>query len=76
VWCTGLTGLAGEGSTKPVSESWFTLTVIMRWSGSDWKIIDFSRVTGPAPVPGDQQAATAEEITGAVQQFGGFRYAR
>ncbi|WP_033821783.1 hypothetical protein [Kitasatospora sp. MBT63] len=76
VWCTGLVGLAGANSIKPVTENWYTLTVTMRWSGSDWKLTDFSRAAGPAPVPGDQQAATAEDITNAVQQFGGFRYAR
>ncbi|WP_049654298.1 hypothetical protein [Kitasatospora sp. MY 5-36] len=76
VWCTGLFGLAGERSTKPVSEEWFTLTLSLRWTGSDWKLSDYSRVSGPAPIPPDQQAATAEEITGAVEQFGGFHYAR
>ncbi|MEV0530495.1 hypothetical protein [Kitasatospora sp. NPDC050463] len=76
VWCTGLFGLAGERSVRPVSEEWFTLTLSLRWTGTDWKLTDFSRVAGPAPVPPDQQAATAEEITGAVEQFGGFRYAR
>ncbi|MFI2694826.1 hypothetical protein ACH5AR_28780 [Kitasatospora sp. NPDC018619] len=76
VWCTGLFGLAGERSTKPVSEEWFTLTLSLRWTGTDWKLSDYSRVAGPAPIPPDQQAATAEEITGAVSQFGGFHYAR
>lgn len=76
VWCTGLYGLAGDSSTKPVSQGWYTLTVTMRWTGSDWKLTDFTRQNGPAPVPGDQQAATAAEITDAVKQFGGFRYAR
>ncbi|MFG2845523.1 hypothetical protein ACGF12_20445 [Kitasatospora sp. NPDC048296] len=76
VWCNGLFGLAGQQSTKPVSEEWFTLSLSLRWTGTDWKLTDFSRVAGPAPVPPDQQAATAEEITGAVEQFGGFRYAR
>ncbi|WP_395294853.1 hypothetical protein ACF9IK_15875 [Kitasatospora hibisci] len=76
VWCTGLFGLAGERSIRPVSEEWFTLTLTLRWTGDDWKLTDFSRVSGPAPVPPDQQAATSEEITGAVEQFGGFRYAR
>ncbi|MFC8451868.1 hypothetical protein [Kitasatospora sp. NPDC057223] len=76
VWCTGLTGIAGERSTQPVTENWFTLTLSLRWTGGDWKLTDFARAQGPAPVPADQQAATAEEITGAVQQFGGFRYAR
>lgn len=76
VWCTGLTGMAGEHSTQPVAASWYTLTVTMRWTGSDWKLTDFTQQAGPAPVPGDQQAATADEITRAVQDFGGFRYAR
>ncbi|MFJ8628333.1 hypothetical protein ACIRD3_36595 [Kitasatospora sp. NPDC093550] len=76
VWCTGLFGLAGERSVKPVSQEWFTLSLSLRWTGTDWKLTDFSRASGPAPVPPDQQAATAEEITGAVEQFGGFRYAR
>ncbi|MFF3069720.1 hypothetical protein [Kitasatospora sp. NPDC057936] len=76
VWCTGLYGLAGERSVKPVSDEWFTLSLSLRWTGTDWKLTDVSRTSGPAPVPPDQQAATAEEITGAVEQFGGFRYAR
>ncbi|MEV7188989.1 hypothetical protein [Kitasatospora sp. NPDC093102] len=76
VWCTGLFGLAGEHSTKPVSEEWFTLSLSLRWTGTDWKLSDYSRAAGPAPIPPDQQAATAEEITGAVEQFGGFHYAR
>ncbi|MDH6579578.1 hypothetical protein [Kitasatospora sp. MAP5-34] len=76
VWCTGLVGLAGDHSTQPVAENWYTLTVTLRWTGSDWKLTDFAQQSGPAPVPGDQQAATADEITRAVQDFGGFRYAR
>ncbi|MFF4340258.1 hypothetical protein ACFY00_10005 [Kitasatospora sp. NPDC001540] len=76
VWCTGLYGLTGEGSVVPVTQDWYTLTVTMRWTGSDWKLTDYSRAAGPAPLPGDQQAATAKEIADAVQQFGGFRYAR
>ncbi|MER6298648.1 hypothetical protein ABT247_03630 [Kitasatospora sp. NPDC001539] len=76
VWCTGLTGLAGQSSVQPVTANWFTLTLSLHWTGSDWKLADFASRQGPAPMPGDQQAATADEITGAVQQFGGFRYAR
>ncbi|MEU1289897.1 hypothetical protein [Kitasatospora sp. NPDC005856] len=76
VWCTGLTGLAGERSVQPVTTNWFTLTLSLHWTGSDWKLTDFTSRQGPAPVPADQQAATADEITGAVQQFGGFRFAR
>ncbi|MFE7634775.1 hypothetical protein ACFU7Z_12200 [Kitasatospora sp. NPDC057518] len=76
VWCTGLTGLAGEHSVQPVTTNWFTLTLSLHWTGSDWKLTDFTRKSGPAPLPGDQQAATADEIAGSAEQFGGFRYAR
>ncbi|MDH6133849.1 hypothetical protein P3T37_003248 [Kitasatospora sp. MAA4] len=76
VWCVGLSGLAGTSSSMPVSDYWYTVSLTLHWTGNDWKLTDFSRQAGPAPVPADQQAATAGEITGAVQQFGGFRYAR
>ncbi|RKT16481.1 hypothetical protein BX285_0816 [Streptomyces sp. 1114.5] len=76
VWCTGLTGLAGEHSVQPVTANWFTLTLSLHWTGSDWKLTDFTRKSGPAPMPSDQQAATADEIVGTAEQFGGFRYAR
>ncbi|MFF3115699.1 hypothetical protein ACFVSN_41760 [Kitasatospora sp. NPDC057904] len=76
VWCSGLAGLAGEHSVQPVTANWFTMTLSLRWTAGDWKLSDYARKAGPAPMPADQQAATAEEISGAVEQFGGFRYAR
>ncbi|MFD8085482.1 hypothetical protein ACFV4F_27705 [Kitasatospora sp. NPDC059722] len=76
VWCTVLNGVAGEHSVQPVTANWFTMTLSLRWTAGDWKLSDYASRPGPAPMPGDQQAATADEITGAVQQFGGFRYAR
>ncbi|MFG3507751.1 hypothetical protein ACGF5F_19890 [Streptomyces sp. NPDC047821] len=76
VWCTGLVGLAGEGSTKPVTETWFTLTQKLKWTGNDWKIESSSQKEGPTPVNGDNRASTADEIAGAVAGYGGFTYAR
>ncbi|MGA5703217.1 hypothetical protein [Peterkaempfera bronchialis] len=76
VWSSGLIGLAGQGSTQPVAENWFTLTLSLRWVGNDWKVVDFHQQPGPAPVNGDQQAANADEIKSAAEQYGGFRYAR
>jgi hypothetical protein len=80
VWCTALSGLAGQGSTKPVTSSWFTITEKLVWTATggsgDWKIASSSQKEGPAPVNGDQQVATADQIAGAVQQYGGFTYAR
>ncbi|MFF4651872.1 hypothetical protein [Streptomyces sp. NPDC001380] len=76
VWSNGLIGLAGQGSTQPVAENWFTLTLTLRWAGGDWKVADFRQQAGPAPVNGDQRAASADEIRSAAEQYGGFRYAR
>jgi hypothetical protein len=76
VWSNGLIGLAGQGSTQPVAENWFTLTLSLRWVGNDWKLTDYRQQAGPAPVTGDQQAADADQIRSAVEQYGGFRYAR
>ncbi|MFD8551141.1 hypothetical protein ACFV08_06000 [Streptomyces fradiae] len=76
VWCAGLFGLAGEGSTKPVTNGWFTITMELEWVDGDWKLVNQSQVEGPAPVGGDTRASSAEEITEAVTGFGGFTYAR
>ncbi|MFF2698266.1 hypothetical protein ACFVUQ_07885 [Streptomyces cyaneofuscatus] len=76
VWCTGLIGLAGEGSTKPVADGWFTITMELAWINGDWKAVTHSQKDGPAPVGGDTRASSAEEIADAVNGFGGFTYAR
>jgi hypothetical protein len=75
VWTTGLIGLAGTGSSSPVTEFWQTSTVHLEWSG-DWKVTDVSAKDGPTPISGSQTASSAQDIVGAVTQFGGFRYAR
>ncbi|MEV2256931.1 hypothetical protein AB0I94_41405 [Streptomyces sp. NPDC050147] len=76
VWCSGLLGLAGEKSTKPVTNSWFTITMKLGWTGDGWKAITHSQKDGPAPVPGDDRASGSDEITKAVEGYGGFTYAR
>ncbi|MEV6681795.1 hypothetical protein AB0N09_33725 [Streptomyces erythrochromogenes] len=76
VWYSALFGLAGEGSKNPVSESWYTNTIELKWLNGDWRVSDFTQKDGPAPVGRDQSAASAEEMTAAVSQFGGFTYAR
>lgn len=76
VWCTGLYGTAGTASTNPVTSDWFTLTLQLRWTGNDWKADSFSQKDGPAPVPGDNKASTADDMAKAVQEYGGFTYAR
>ncbi|WP_228901958.1 hypothetical protein [Streptomyces sp. DH1] len=76
VWCTGVFGTAGEKTTRPVTSDWFTLTLQLRWVGDDWKVESFSQKDGPAPVPGDNKASNADEMSKAVQKYGGFTYAR
>ena len=76
VWYVGLSGIAGESSTSPVTSSWNTWTYDMRWSGDDWKIVSYSEKDGPNPVPGDDKASTSDEISKAIDEYGGFTYAR
>ncbi|WP_329118058.1 hypothetical protein [Streptomyces sp. NBC_01353] len=76
VWCVGLFGLTGESSTKPVTNGWFTVSLGLKWSGSDWKVVSTTQKTGPTPVNGDNPVSGSEEIADAVKQFGGFTYAR
>ncbi|MGV9695021.1 hypothetical protein ACWDTR_04615 [Streptomyces sp. NPDC003470] len=76
VWCSGLLGLAGQNSTAPVTSSWFTITIKLEWTDGDWKIAAHSQKDGPAPIPGDDKASSADEMAKAVQEYGGFTYAR
>ncbi|MFV8188869.1 hypothetical protein [Streptomyces sp. AF1B] len=76
VWCSGLLGVAGENSTNPVTNSWFTTTMQLEWTGGDWKIVTQTQKEGPAPVPGDEKASGADDMAKAVEEYGGFTYAR
>ncbi|MFI8874140.1 hypothetical protein [Streptomyces sp. NPDC055243] len=76
VWCSGLFGLTGENSTNPVTGSWFTVTMKLKWSDDDWKVLDSSQKSGPTPVNGDNPISGADEIGEAVKEYGGFTYAR
>ncbi|WP_432013966.1 hypothetical protein [Streptomyces cucumeris] len=76
VWCTGVFGTAGEGSKTPVTNDWFTMTLKLRWVGGDWRAESFSQKDGPAPINSDRAASSADEIAKAVEQYGGFTYAR
>lgn len=76
VWYLGLLGMAGEKTTDPVTSSYRTWTFDLRWTDGDWKIVKDTQKDGPVPVPGDQRAATSEEISKAIEEYGGFTYAR
>ncbi|MBO1338041.1 hypothetical protein [Streptomyces sp. VRA16 Mangrove soil] len=76
VWCTGAFGTAGQSSTNPVTNDWFTLTLKLRWVDGDWKVESFSQKDGPTPVNGDNKVSSTDEISKAVEEYGGFTYAR
>ncbi|MFF8972538.1 hypothetical protein [Streptomyces sp. NPDC014995] len=76
VWYLGLIGMSGENSTDPVTSSWQTWTFDLRWADGDWKIVSDTQTDGPAPVPGDDKVASSDEISKAIQEYGGFTYAR
>ncbi|MFJ3228876.1 hypothetical protein ACIPJS_36740 [Streptomyces sp. NPDC086783] len=76
VWCTGVFGTAGDDSTNPVTSDWFTMTLQLRWADGDWKIDSFSQKAGPAPVNGDNKVSPSDEMSKAVEEYGGFTYAR
>ncbi|MFF1844274.1 hypothetical protein ACFVW9_21395 [Streptomyces sp. NPDC058217] len=76
VWYTGLIGMSGPGSTDPVSTTWKTWTVELRWTADGWRATSDSQKDGPAPVPGDVAASSSDEISKAVEEYGGFTYAR
>ncbi|CAL9537897.1 hypothetical protein [Streptomyces sp. enrichment culture] len=76
VWYTSLFGLSGGSSTNPVTESWYTTTYQLTWTNDDWKVTDFQQKDGPVPVGRDQRASTADDMTKAVEEYGGFTYAR
>jgi hypothetical protein len=76
VWTTGIIGLAGATSTRPVAEAWSTTTVTLRWTGSDWKWVSFTQQDGPTPISGLQPPSSAREVADAVATFGELHYAR
>ncbi|WP_037573989.1 hypothetical protein [Phaeacidiphilus oryzae] len=76
IWANSLGGLAGQGSTNPVTEYWFTDVLQLHWVNGDWKMSGYSQKDGPVPVTGSQTVSNPDSIAGAVNQFGGFRYAR
>ncbi|MEU0696109.1 hypothetical protein ABZ349_19240 [Streptomyces niveus] len=76
VWCTGVFGTAGVSSTNPVTNDWFTMTLKLQWLSDDWKVESFAQKDGPAPVNADRTASNADEIAKAVEEYGGFTYAR
>ena len=77
VWCTGLFGLAGDGSTNPVTEQLVhhDLQAAVDRSATG-RSLDYQQKDGPAPVGGDQRPPPPTRSPKAVEEYGGFTYAR
>ncbi|WP_158679034.1 hypothetical protein [Streptomyces sp. SPB78] len=76
VWYMALVGLAGTDTTHPVTTTWQTMILDLQWADGDWKIVKDSQRNGPTPVPGDDRASASDEISKAIEGYGGFTYAR
>jgi hypothetical protein len=74
VWDTTIDGIAGQGSTEPITQTWSTSTLTLTWVGNDWRLNDFAQADGPTPVS-TQQGSMPADIQNAVQQFSRLRYA-
>lgn len=74
VWDTTIDGIAGPGSTQPITQTWSTSTLTLTWVGNDWRLNDVAQADGPTPVS-TQQGSLPNDIQKAVQQFARLRYA-
>jgi hypothetical protein len=74
VWDTTIDGIAGQGSTEPITQTWSTSTLTLTWVGNDWRLNTFAQADGPTPVS-TQQGSLPADIQKAVQQFARLRYA-
>jgi hypothetical protein len=74
VWTDSIDGVAGTGSTNPVSNAWSTFTVTLTWANGDWRLNSFTQTDGPTPVS-TQTASSSEDLQKAAKQFARLRYA-
>lgn len=74
VWDTTIDGIAGQGSTEPITQTWSTSTLTLTWVENDWRLNTFAQADGPTPVS-TQQGSLPADIQKAVQQFARLRYA-
>jgi hypothetical protein len=75
VWSSGLFGIVGSGSQRPLRDGWETATITLRWVNGDWKQTNSSIVQGPTPRPGTNTPADESAISTAAAQYGALSYA-
>jgi hypothetical protein len=51
--------LVGEQGLLTPTETWSTRTIVLEWTGGDWKLNSSSTSPGPTPQPGQQPAQTS-----------------
>jgi hypothetical protein len=76
VWMAGLVGVADPKSPLPVSASWETYTLTLRWQQGDWKLSTVTSSTGPTPLQmGDETPSPIFEFRRADEEFDAPPYA-
>ncbi|MEW6474288.1 MAG: hypothetical protein AB1679_18710 [Actinomycetota bacterium] len=71
VWSVGL--VLFEGATE-ATEVWSTSSLDFIWSGGDWRVVQWSRTSGPAPAVRPSTAARPDDVLNAVADWRGFRH--
>ncbi|MGW4490453.1 hypothetical protein [Streptomyces sp. NPDC004376] len=70
VWMTGLVGVTDKNAPMPVSASWTTYTLTLRWQSSDWKLNAITSVNGPTPLDaGSDTPTSVDEFRTADREF-------
>ncbi|MFJ2833583.1 hypothetical protein ACIPC1_39600 [Streptomyces sp. NPDC087263] len=63
VWCSGLFGITGRNVTQiPVTTSWFTMTMTLRWTDDGWKMTESTQEDGPEPTSSAAEFGQAPQL--------------
>ncbi|MCK1812746.1 hypothetical protein MTQ13_00375 [Streptomyces sp. XM4011] len=69
VWAAGLIGTTSDSAPLPVSASWNTHTVTLRWQEDDWKLAGVASRPGPTPLDTGSTPSTLDDFRRADEQF-------
>ncbi|MGP4115370.1 hypothetical protein ACTWP5_31290 [Streptomyces sp. 4N509B] len=70
VWMAGLIGTTADRAPLPVSASWSTHTLTLRWQDDDWKLVSSSSTPGPTPLEtGGNAPSSVADFRTADEEF-------
>jgi hypothetical protein len=61
-YVTGVWGVAGPSSPRPLSSGYVTATVTLQWAGDRWRYTDNHEDDGPVPAPTSQRTSPYGEV--------------